>query len=183
MDTSVTASDLERAACRSAQRAAGIRLNDAARLLRLREERFCGSWAILSALFVLGSFDDAASVHEKIGSFISAAIDAKGFLYFSWIIPGSIIFVLLSPTFHRFVFSQPMRIRVLKILAATFYCSGTIGFEMLESAVFVENAAVKTTLYRFFTTAEETLEMMGVLLFATATLMAVEQSEDPSTAG
>ena len=57
-------------------------------MYKSRQDRWWKHWAALSGLFCLLSMDESASFHEILMIPMDALVNAKGMLYFSWVIPG-----------------------------------------------------------------------------------------------
>ena len=125
--------------------------------------RYTNHWKFLSAFFLLLSVDEIAMIHELL-SVLRRPLNASGFLYFTWVIPAGLFVLIFTVTFSSFLKSLPKKIRNLFILAGIFYVGGAIGIEMI-SAYHAELHGENNLIYKVITTVEESLEMMGVLVF------------------
>jgi len=127
------------------------------------------SWAGLSIVFSFLSFDEIVSIHERLILPLRKALNAEGFLYFSWVIVGAVFVLLFLLLFWRFIISLPKKTRRLFLIAGTIYVAGTIGTEMVGG--YYANYYTETDMiYALITTVEEVLEMMSIIVFIHALL-------------
>ena len=120
-------------------------------------------WKFLSLLFLLLAVDEIAMMHEIL-TVLRKPLNASGFFYFTWVIPAFIFLLVFTVTFISFLKSLPQKIRNLFILSGVIYVGGAIGVEMIggyHSEMYGENNFA----YGIITTVEESLEMMGILVF------------------
>lgn len=128
-------------------------------------------WGILSLGFIYMSIDEFAVLHEKLSNHITPLIEdyAHGVLRFSWIIPAAILLLFLGLFFFKFLFSLPKTTRVNFITSGTIYLAGAIGME-LPGAYYSALHGLENLTYSLITTLEESLEMLGLILFISALL-------------
>jgi hypothetical protein len=131
-------------------------------------------WAGLSAIFLLLSIDEAASIHELSIEPLQQQLGLGGFFHWAWVIPGMLFVAVLGVVYLRFMLSLPRQTRVLFVLAAAAFVGGALGVEMLGAAWFTEHGR-RNMGYSLYWTAEETLEMIGVVIFIYALLRYVEK--------
>ncbi|HYG32401.1 MAG TPA: hypothetical protein VD810_05365 [Methylophilaceae bacterium] len=134
-------------------------------LIRRQMERSWKLWASLSALFLLVAMDEFIGVHEQLSAPLRDLLDAKGLLYFAWVIPYAFLVMLLAGIYGRFVFDMPAHIRNGILLSATLFLVGALGFDMLSGMLFEYSHLTKTMLYGGVATMKETCEMAGMILF------------------
>ncbi len=121
-------------------------------------------WALLSAIFVLLSLDEVAQIHEQIGTLFSAAGGLEGATRaYAWLIPYSVVVVVLGLAYLRFVLRLPTTIRNLMILSGGLYILGAMGIELFGSLFWDANH--QDWRYWAVLTVEETVEMSGISLF------------------
>src|SRR5688572_25758727 len=60
--------------------------------------RFAGRWKLLAVVFVYMSIDEAIEIHEHLGRLMHLG----GVLYFSWVVPASVVVLLLAAFFLPF---------------------------------------------------------------------------------
>ncbi len=123
-------------------------------------------WAVLSAGFLLMSFDELVSFHERLVKPMSKLLGSgnHGILHFSWVIPGMFIVIVLGCFFARFLIRLHSKTRFTFILAAVIYTGGCIGLELIGGKYF-ELFGVQSLIYIASATLEELMEMAGVILF------------------
>lgn len=138
----------------------------AARAFLARNE-FRFHWALLGGLFLLVAFDEAASLHERLNEPVRVALDTSGALHFAWVIPLGGFVALLALVYLRFLRDLPAPFGKLFVLSGALYVAGAIGVEMLGSA-YHQASGNRTFAYQLITIAEETLEMLGIVVFAYA---------------
>lgn len=131
--------------------------------------RYSSYWKILSLIFLFISLDEACSIHEIFTSPLRGLFNASGFFYFAWVIPAFIFLVIFLLGFWQFIKALPQKTRSLFIKAGTLYVSGALGMELI-GGYYAEISAQNTITYFFVTTIEETLEMLGIVVFIYALL-------------
>lgn len=121
-------------------------------------------WLLLSAAFFFLSLDESISLHELMSAALGARVDKGGLFYFIWTVPALIACVLGLACFLPFILSFRGIDRALLLGSAIVFLSGAIGMEMIGGSV-AEVAGIDNLRYRLLSTAEETLEFAGLLLF------------------
>ncbi|MGV3587890.1 MAG: multidrug transporter [Adhaeribacter sp.] len=126
-------------------------------------------WFVLGCIFVFLCFDEATQIHEEIILTIRSRVpDLPGFLYYAWVIPYSILFLSVVIYCFRFVLALPVKTRNLFFLSGFLFVSGAIGCELVEG--YIEKFYGRNLVYNLFTTIEETLEMVSIIIFIYALL-------------
>jgi hypothetical protein len=126
-------------------------------------------WVQVAILFVLLSLDEAASFHEKLARPMSNLLYKGEFIVWAWVIPCSIFGVLFLLTFSKFLMQLPLKTRRSFIVAGLIFCSGCIGMEVIGA----DPVAARETFnfpYLLMVITEESLEMLGAILFLRALL-------------
>lgn len=128
-------------------------------------------WSILSIGFLFMAFDEIAAVHERLIEPMQAILGEQnlGVFYFAWVVPAVALVVCLGIFFLRFLINLPVKTRWTFLIAATMYLGGAVGLEMVEGW-YSEINGRETLLYITLTTLEETLEMVGTIVFIWALL-------------
>ncbi|MDY6835879.1 MAG: hypothetical protein SVY53_13880 [Chloroflexota bacterium] len=126
----------------------------------------CLAWAGLSLLFLFLGIDEWRSIHERFDGPVRDALNTSGLLFFAWIIPYGIAVSILALLYGRFVWSLPNRTRLLFVVAGSIFILGAIGFEALGGRH--TELYGRTGAYMVYSTIEEVLEMLGVMVFAYA---------------
>ena len=128
-------------------------------------------WIILAMGFVYMAIDEFAQLHENLGiSFIPLIGDhSHGFLYYSWVVPAFALIIFLALFFSNFLFKLPKTTCVSFIIAGIIYLTGLLGIEMLGGG-YHELHGNENLTYSLISTLEESLEMLGLILFIRALL-------------
>lgn len=141
-----------------------LALADAAR--SARQDR--GAWWVLCALFAVMSLDEAVELHEHLGTLVRG----HGVLYFSWVIPASILVALIGLAFVPFLRRLEPLHRLRFVLAGVIYVGGALVME-LPLGWWAERAGDDNLVYGLMDWFEECLELTGAGLF----LLAVRERE------
>ena len=148
--------------------------------LEEKQGRMRRYWLGLAAVFLFLSLDEAFVLHERLGDCTAQYIkstgilEASGLLYFPWIIPYSILMIILGLLYFRFILRLPRKTTVLLILSAIIFLTGAAGFDMLGGRE-AELHGYYTVTYIVLFTIEEFLEMIGVVLLIYTLLDYIEQ--------
>jgi hypothetical protein len=140
----------------------------ASRFAQARDPANRRGWLALSLIFVYLSFDEAASIHERVSWEVQAAFNLRGVFYFAWVLVAAPLIVLLVVLLHRFLLRLPSPVGLRVFLAGVVFVVGALGCEMIASAL-VERG-VGGFWYWTEVIAEEGLEMAGLVLFVAAIL-------------
>lgn len=137
-------------------------------------ERYVNYWGGLSAIFFYLSLDESIGIHEKFVKPLQDKFQTTGFLYFAWVIPGGIFVFICLLTFLRFLSALSAKTRRLFLIAGTMYVGGALGMEIVGGYYAYFHLAdfplYKDMTYAVITTIEETLEMLGIIIFIYALL-------------
>lgn len=128
-------------------------------------------WAYLGALFILCGIDETVCFHEQISFAMQHSLGFQGALYYSWIIPATLLVLGLTAVYVPVIAKLPARSR-LKILAGgILFVTGAIGFEPIQGWI-VSNGHYFQMERLAITLAsiEETLELAGLILFVDGSL-------------
>ena len=129
-------------------------------------------WKILSAIFLFIAADELISIHEALTDNTQSVLgaSARGYLYFTWIIPYVIIFAIIAFLFLRFFLSLPRMTKLYFSIAAFTFLTGAVGLEMVGGKYIFDagGKGKEDLLYLLLVTVEELLEMIGVIIFINA---------------
>ena len=141
-------------------------------------DRYTRHWIGLAVIFLFLSLDEAASLHEMTAAPLRNALHTTGYLYYAWVIPGSIAAMTIGLMYLGFLRGLPSQTRTLCLIAGTLYVGGAVGMEMLEGkqATFFGD---QTVMYAIMVGVEESFEMLGVvvLVYALTSYMSVLHNE------
>lgn len=142
-------------------------------------DRFTKYWQGFALTFAYLALDEVAGIHELFMGPTRSLINGSGFLYYSWVIPGGIFFLLFALSCFKFVKTLPLKTQILLILAGVTFVTGAIGMEMI-GGWYTEIFGYQTDLtYVLIATIEETLEMLGVLILLYALLSYMGKHTQP----
>jgi|CXWL01.1.fsa_nt_gi hypothetical protein len=128
-------------------------------------------WAVLSVGFLFMAFDEAVAVHERLIEPMRSVLGEEnlGVVYYAWVVPASVLVLLLGSFFIRFLLNLPAKTRRHFLLAAILYVGGAIGLEFAEGS-HAEIHGMDNVVYIALATVEEFLEMLGIIVFIRALL-------------
>ena len=121
-------------------------------------------WLALSIIFSYLALDELVSIHERVGVLIELTFSTSGFFHNAWIIPGAILVLVIGILFLGWLLRLPKRIRLGFIISAILFISGVILLEGLGG--WRDSSVGHDLVYDLIVTAEESLEMLGVITFS-----------------
>ena len=128
-------------------------------------DRYTKDWQLLSLIFIWLAIDEVLSIHEiLIIPEVSEALKLPWFLHSMWVIPGTVFVVWFIKRYSRFVRHLPYQSRFHFFSAAAFYIGGALIMEMIGSYV-AEARGQQNLVYALIATAEEAMEMTGIVIF------------------
>lgn len=140
-----------------------------------KDDLYTAYWRGLSIIFAFLAFDELTSLHERMIAPLQTALNAKGFLYFAWVIPGGIGVLFFLLIFLRFIINLPQKTRRHFLLAGFIYISGAIGCELVGGYIISNHRDFSSYPYLLVVTLEESLEMLGVAVFIYGLLSHISQ--------
>lgn len=125
-------------------------------------------WFFLGLIFVFLCADEAFELHEHLVTPSRALLgeSATGFFYYAWIIPYGILVIILGIAYLKFFLAMPRAFFVRCVISGIVFVGGAIGVEGLGGAH--DEDFGEDTQLSILATIEETLEMLGVLIFIDA---------------
>jgi len=126
--------------------------------------RYKNHWKILSFIFLYISIDEAGQLHEKLIQPLRTMLNATGILYFTWVVPIGILVVIFLLSYTKFLFHLPVPTRKLFVAATVIYIGGALGMELV-GAYQASTVGEDNILYQIIVTVEESLEMLGIVVF------------------
>jgi hypothetical protein len=143
-------------------------------------------WSVLSIIFLFLSMDEVARIHETVLPGLGVALAnfvgfaPEGFPYYSWVVPGAILVLVVLLAYLRFLARLPKKTLLLFLVAGVLFMGGALGVEVLDAreAFLYETGARNgediTGAVRVWdlvlVLSEEGLEMLGVVVFIYALL-------------
>ncbi|WP_104182340.1 hypothetical protein [Arthrobacter sp. B0490] len=139
-----------------------------AAVLALRASSHRRSWWLFSLVSLVFSIDESTSLHERLNP--AGAVLAQRFdigLRFAWVIPGSVIALVLVLLLLRLVLSLPVKARIGVIIAGCLFLGGALVGEIFSDLSLQGTSLLEvpnSPTYIAFNAVEELLEMAGVAL-------------------
>lgn len=136
---------------------------------RAARDRFARHWTGLAAIFVFLSCDEAASLHEQLGDWVSSVTPTGGILLWAWVIPYGVLAAFVGLAYVRFLLALPTDTRRRVILAATLYVGGALVLEMVQAGI-TDWRGRGGGPVSVLAVIEETAEMLGIAVVIAALL-------------
>ena len=137
--------------------------------VRQQHAPYARSWLALAVVFLLMSIDEGSGFHEQLIPVLNKRLDLPTYLHFAWVLPGIAAVAVFGALYVKFWLHLPQRTRSLFATAAILFVAGSIGFEMLGGHIAATRGKFDVN-YMMASTAEEALEMFGMLVFIAALL-------------
>ncbi|KAA3440120.1 hypothetical protein [Rufibacter hautae] len=140
-------------------------------------------WYLMGCMFAWLSADELFSLHELLvkpsRNFLKESLqqDNLGFLNFAWFVPYVLFFMLVGLYLVKFVLSLPKPTLLRFIGAGTVFIAGAVGMEMVGGDFMADQGSRISLVYKMFTSVEEVLEMVGIILFIYSLLKHMEQQK------
>jgi hypothetical protein len=122
-------------------------------------------WRALALGFLLISIDEVIGLHEHL----SPLIATEGLLHFGWVIPAGVLVVVLFFTFLGFLRRLSRETARVFLLAGALYVLGAVAGD-LPLGWWTATHGDENLGYALIDWCEETLEFVGLTLFASALL-------------
>ena len=126
-------------------------------------------WALLCLLFCFLALDEAIEIHELLSKPLRTWLGTGGALHWAWVLPYSLLALLIGIASLRFLIRLEPRTRKLFVLAGVLYCASAIGGEMIGSALY-SRGGFESTAYLVINTVEELGEMLAIVIMLYALL-------------
>lgn len=146
---------------------------------RIRGTHTSAFWLLLAAIFAFLAVDEFVKVHELLIDPVRAGLGTSGALRFAWVIPYGVGVFVLGLACLRFLFGLLPEVRWRIIAGGCLYVSGALAMEMAGSYYVDMRGYPYGSLevdydltYGIITTIEEFLEMVGIIVFIEALLLA-----------
>lgn len=146
-----------------------------ANLRSFKQGKYVQHWKALSLIFLYLALDEACSVHELLIPIFRSAMNAKGILYFTWVVPAFFLLIIFLLAFRKFIFHLPAKIKTLFVLAGTVYVLGALGMELVGG--YIADNFGYGTIYGVASSVEELLEMLGIVIFINGLLSYIQSHQ------
>jgi hypothetical protein len=147
-------------------------------LLKMKERgTHLAGWFILALGFLTMTFDEGASIHEKLMRPINQLLmyeDIPSVFYFTWVIPAILLIALLALVYIKFIIDLPGKTRWSFLLSAAIYLGGAVGAELV-SGYYAGKFGTDNLGFNLMAAGEEIMEMSGLILFMWALLTYISE--------
>jgi len=123
--------------------------------------RYSNHWRGLSAISLFLSLDEIISLHERMILPLRTALQARSFLYSTWVLLGAGFVSLVLLIYFKFLLHLPPQTRRIFLLAAGLYVGGALGVELIHG--YYLDFYGKDLIYALIAAVEELLEMLGTI--------------------
>lgn len=147
---------------------------------RQSKQLFAYYWLGLAVVFTFLGVDEGTRLHEEIGDLMEHVVEAKGLLYFPWVIPYSIAFLVAMVIYFRFYLSLERKLQIRLFLCAVIFLSGAVGLEIL-SAREADISGTSSLTYSILYTIEESMEMAGLILLIDTLIRKIQRESGAIT--
>lgn len=132
----------------------------------LRRDPAARRWIVLAWIFVFLSLDEVISIHEHLGRMLRDAMNLSQWVHFVWPFPAIVLVALLYLAYRPWFAALDRATRRRIVIAAAVYLTGAVGMELVSGVYWAGTGHYTVDLvYASITTLEETLELLGMLLF------------------
>jgi hypothetical protein len=147
-------------------------------ITRARRGPYLLHWIVLSLILLLLSADEAAALHERASDALRNPEGGNPWLE-PWVGPAAALIVVYGFVYLRFVLDLPPRVRRVLVSGVVVLIAGAVGFEVLESHLASNVGVAANTLgYALVETAEQFLEMLGVVILVYGLMLHLSAFEE-----
>ena len=151
------------------------------RLSTIQSNDNAADWTLLSRIFVFLALDEALQIHEIL-IFPGLRHQIHPALASTWVIPYGLIALGLLWRLRQFLTALPAKTCTSFLKAGSIYLTGAIGMEMVGSfAVRSGLIRLHSFWYGAITGLEESLELVGLILFLYALMQELLQRNGEQT--
>jgi hypothetical protein len=125
-------------------------------------------WRGFALLFFYVSLDEFVMIHERVGKILSRFLHTTGILTFNWLIPYSLIAVIVAIFYLRFFFRLPVITRKRFLLISALFFLGPFIGELIGGLIYSNSGGGKPLLFYAVASLEEIMEMCGAMIFIAA---------------
>lgn len=136
-------------------------------LSKQKKDRFYKHWFFISFVFFFLGMDELASIHERVGRYTSILLGVEDTIGgFIWVLPFTILLLILAYFYVPFLLHLSTTYQRLLIIASAVFVGGGIVMESIGSTL-----VDVSVYYPLEYIVEETMEMLGVIIFIYAFLL------------
>jgi hypothetical protein len=122
-------------------------------------------WKLLAYIFLFLALDEFISIHESLTGITKQLIgDGNGYFTFAWVVPYALLFGVIFIYLAPFYFRLPVRMKIQFAIAGSIFLAGALGMEVVAGRYAFLHSTKEFT-YALLVALEETLEMVGIIVF------------------
>jgi len=129
------------------------------------ERKGTSRWAFLGIVFLILGIDEFVSIHERFSEPVRELLSTSGFFHYAWIIPYSVIVVVLFLILFGWLRNLPKYLRAGMLVSALTYLSGVFLMEGIGGWYSGGVPERKDLVYYLMVSLEESLEILGLTIF------------------
>lgn len=137
-------------------------------------DRYTIYWNALSAIFLYLSVDELLSIHEAFSKPMHN-LGINGILHNAWVVPGFVVLGIFLFSFSKFFFHLPTFLKKAIIFSLLLFVGGAFIVEIIGGYYKFVNGENNLG-YDIITTFEESMEMLGVVVFINGLLSYIKKS-------
>lgn len=148
----------------------------------LARPRRRASWWFIAVVATLASADEYLELHERLDGPAQRIAALLPFdLWFTWVLVGAPIALVVAALLLRAVLTLPPASRLGIVVAGALFVLGSVGVETLNGRTLERYDGVVTNAYLYGTMVEEVLEMVAVGLALASVLALVQHRRSDGT--
>jgi hypothetical protein len=124
---------------------------------------------VLAAVLAALALDESVSFHESTVEPLRNTLDAGGFLYYTWVVPGVFLLMAAALALRPALRTLEPGVRRAAVAGALMFAVGAVGFEFFEGWIVDRHGAEAAGLVPLVV-VEEAFEMFGATVFLYALL-------------
>ena len=134
-------------------------------------------WLGLSGIFLFLALDEALEIHEKVNLLAKKYItgNVANYLNLPWVLPYALIFGVAALFFLKFFKTLPRKTQRAVFIAGIIYVLAAGGIEAIDGILF-KFFSFEHVIFRLTSFVQETLEMVGIILFIRSLLEFIQST-------
>jgi hypothetical protein len=130
---------------------------------------FARHWWCLAGFFLYLALDEGVELHEMTIQPLRAVFGTDGYFYYAWVLLAVMVVPIVGALYLRFLWNLPTKFRWLFIAGGGIFITGAAVMEMVGGHI-RKVYGLESLQYVSETVVEESLEMIGILIFIYALL-------------
>lgn len=131
-------------------------------------------WIFIGLVLFYIAIDELIQIHERLGPLFKMPSYMDKYLYFPWVIHEMIFVLVVFLLILRWLVRLPKNTRNRFLLAGAVYVLGAMVFEII-GGYYSSLPSFTLFVFKMISTAEEFLEMLGLIIFIRALLLYIKE--------